>query len=244
MSWFYAIDNQQKGPISREELEGLLRTNAISEQAFVWQEGMPEGVPANQIFTSIVPDPVVTASSLVDTPSAIASPGAAVATTSGTSSNPYKARAAEVIESDQQLFSYARDLTGQLESAPKWNRFLGYLIDYSVGIFGSALVFGIVVALLFGEAGIAKLEGIPDFLFGVVFILLYYIPQEVIFGRTIGKLIMGTRVVNENGLKASFGQIVGRSFCRIIPFEAFSFLGETGRGWHDTIPKTFVVKCR
>ncbi|QDS95071.1 hypothetical protein FF011L_38550 [Roseimaritima multifibrata] len=50
--------------------------------------------------------------------------------------------------------------------------------------------------------------------------------------------------VNEEGGKASFGQVAGRTICRLIPFEIFSFFGTPCRGWHDKIPKTFVVKAR
>ena len=46
-------------------------------------------------------------------------------------------------------------------------------------------------------------------------------------------------VVDEYGNKPSNSQLIGRSFARIIPFEAFSCLGY--RGWHDTLSKTYVV---
>jgi uncharacterized RDD family membrane protein YckC len=73
---------------------------------------------------------------------------------------------------------------------------------------------------------------------------IYYILMEGIFGRTLGKLITGTVVVDGFGNKPSFGKIIGRSFARLIPFEAFSFLGSTGRGWHDSLTDTYVVKSR
>ncbi|MBA2116529.1 RDD family protein [Bremerella alba] len=72
--------------------------------------------------------------------------------------------------------------------------------------------------------------------------LVYYIMLEATLGRTLGKLITGTRVVNAEGGEATMGQVVGRSFARFIPFEVFSFLGQTGRGWHDSLSKTYVVK--
>ena len=59
--------------------------------------------------------------------------------------------------------------------------------------------------------------------------------------RTIGKLITRTKVVMENGEKPSSEAIIIRSLCRMIPFDAFSFLGDPSRGWHDTISKTYVV---
>lgn len=70
----------------------------------------------------------------------------------------------------------------------------------------------------------------------------YYTVMEGVFGVTIGKLITRTKVVTEDGSKPGFGMALGRSLCRMIPFEAFSFLGRESRGWHDSITKSYVVK--
>ena len=85
-----------------------------------------------------------------------------------------------------------------------------------------------------------------DYGIGIAAMLLYYIPMESIFGFTIGKLVTGTRVVTEDGGKPRWGQIVGRTFARFIPFEPFSLLfsSEERRGWHDSLPKLYVVRKR
>jgi hypothetical protein len=77
----------------------------------------------------------------------------------------------------------------------------------------------------------------------VAVFFLYYISLEALFGRTLGKLIAGTVAVGEDGAKLSFGQAVGRTLCRFIPLDPFSYLGwKSGpRGWHDRIPRTVVV---
>ena len=69
----------------------------------------------------------------------------------------------------------------------------------------------------------------------------YYIVMESVWQRTIGKFLFGTKVVAMDGGKPSFGQVVGRSFARYIPFEALSFLASNPQGWHDSLPKTLVV---
>ena len=80
---------------------------------------------------------------------------------------------------------------------------------------------------------------------GIAILALYFIVMEGIFGVTIGKLLTGTRVVNAKGGKPSFGQIVGRSFARMIPFEPFSFLfGDNTTGWHDSLSGTRVIRNR
>lgn len=70
----------------------------------------------------------------------------------------------------------------------------------------------------------------------------YYFIMESFFGRTIGKLVTRTRVVDESGSRPTAGRIAGRTLARIIPFEPFSFFGNEPRGWHDTLSKTWVVK--
>jgi len=127
--------------------------------------------------------------------------------------------------------------------ANNWPRFFNLVIDYIGFIILSAII-GIAIALIWGEAGLRYIEGTNDMLVGLPIYLGYYIILEHFTGRTLGKLITGTRVVNELGERASFGQIIGRSFSRFIPFEALSFFGTTGRGWHDSFPNTYVIKTR
>ena len=80
---------------------------------------------------------------------------------------------------------------------------------------------------------------------GLTVTVLYFILLEAALGITIGKLITGTRVVNADGGDAGFGQIVGRSFARMIPFEPLSFLfGDKTTGWHDSLSGTRVVYTR
>jgi uncharacterized RDD family membrane protein YckC len=74
------------------------------------------------------------------------------------------------------------------------------------------------------------------------FAMFYYLTLEGFFGRSIGKFITGTIVVNQNGLKPSFGIICKRTLCRLIPFDALSFLSKSGRIWHDSLSETYVVE--
>lgn len=71
----------------------------------------------------------------------------------------------------------------------------------------------------------------------------YYLLLEGFFNTTIGKIITGTTIVDIEGKRPGFSRIIARTLCRFIPFEAFSFLGIAGRGWHDSISETYVVKA-
>ncbi|MBO6518277.1 MAG: RDD family protein [Bacteroidia bacterium] len=119
-------------------------------------------------------------------------------------------------------------------------RFINWIID-RLAIIG----LGVVVGAFIGYTGIGyeliqNESRIVDYIFGAVISVFYYGLVESTTGRTIGKLITGTVVVMEDGSKPNTGVYWTRTFCRLIPFNAFSFLGE-GIGWHDTLSKTRVV---
>lgn len=73
---------------------------------------------------------------------------------------------------------------------------------------------------------------------------LYYLIMEINGGRTIGKYALGVKVVSLQGGKPSASQVAGRTLTRLIPFEAFSFLGSSDRGWHDKWSNTRVIKIK
>lgn len=75
----------------------------------------------------------------------------------------------------------------------------------------------------------------------IFFIALYYIPFEYKSQKTLGKIITKTKVVTFEGNKPELIDIVSRTFCRLIPFDRFSFL-YSRNGFHDAISKTKVIK--
>jgi uncharacterized RDD family membrane protein YckC len=134
-------------------------------------------------------------------------------------------------------------------------RFANFVVDRIV-VFALASVGGFLFGVVYGitraspTAPLTPQESQLLDIFGwVVAIgaqLLYYIVMELAFQRTLGKLLSGTKVVTEKGEPPSFGQILGRTLARFIPFEAFSFFGGGGKpvGWHDSLSGTRVVSSR
>ncbi|MBP4139426.1 RDD family protein [Flavobacterium geliluteum] len=124
-------------------------------------------------------------------------------------------------------------------------RFLNYIIDmifFVIVMYLFGLFLGILIAL--GFEGISFwMQGLGDLgwnLIGVTILLVYYTLIEGFFGRSVGKFITGTVVVDENGEKINFVSALKRSLCRLIPFDGLSFFGS--RGWHDSITDTYVVE--
>lgn len=105
-----------------------------------------------------------------------------------------------------------------MESAGRGRRFANFLIDYVCALLFGMIVL-IIILLVFGED---TLDSLPDMVVGALLMCLYYIPFEATTGRTIGKLITGTKVVNDKGQPPTLMEVVKRTLARFIPFEAFS----------------------
>jgi len=144
--------------------------------------------------------------------------------------NPYQPPTAEVLDAPS---------TSGYEPASRGRRFGTLVVDYFCYLFMSFLL-GMLLAATLGPDMQTAIGKIPDFVFGVFVLFVYYGVFEGLWARTPGKLVFGTVVQTIDGGKPSLGQVLGRTACRFIPFEAFSFFGE--KGWHDSIPKTRVMR--
>ncbi|RMG21954.1 MAG: RDD family protein [Bacteroidetes bacterium] len=134
-------------------------------------------------------------------------------------------------------------LEGNFIVAPKDKRFVHLLVDtvsiYALMFIGFFFV-GIYLGLSNANVGENTLNLIAYMLYFITH-FAYYITMESTLGKTLGKIITRTRVLDEMGQKPTSMQIVGRSFARLIPFDALSFLfGYTG--WHDSLSRTVVVE--
>ncbi len=47
--WYYAANNEQKGPVNESELKADLAANKIPADTLVWKDGMDNWTPANQL---------------------------------------------------------------------------------------------------------------------------------------------------------------------------------------------------
>ena len=137
------------------------------------------------------------------------------------------------------FIDHENERTAQFSPAPASLRFVNRLID-------AVIIFYILwsnLELFTGASSRFDHIGMEFFIvFEIPIVLLYYIILEGIFNTTAGKCATNTTIVNERGERPDFGQVLGRTFCRLIPFEAFSFFADGARGWHDSIPNTYVTE--
>lgn len=140
------------------------------------------------------------------------------------------------------------DLLEAYETASRGKRFLNYVVD-RVAIYGVIFVMSIILGT---AEGLGYIDGFVDWLNNLgafedlvitsAISVVYYWVMESIWGRTLGKLITGTKVINDAGLPAQPLAILGRSLARYVPFEPFSMLGSAA--WHDSWSGTQVIDLR
>jgi len=137
-----------------------------------------------------------------------------------------------------------------------WIRFVAYLLDAIL----LNIVFGIIAAIM----GINLIPADPSTinaeymskmgtleLIAVVVTWLYFaLMESSARGATVGKLILGLRVVDDQGARISFLRATGRFFAKVISavilligylMAAFT---DRKRALHDIIAGTLVVKIR
>ena len=138
-----------------------------------------------------------------------------------------------------------------LVEATTGQRFLNWLIDNLLMQFAlsyaSGILWGIFLGVFFPEFLDGLVEGsgsyyLLTFLIAYTNYLFYYtLCEKAMQGRTLGKLITGTKAVRLNGDPLTLKDAFMRSLVRIVPFEAFSGFGTP---WHDSWTDTTVIKTR
>lgn len=133
------------------------------------------------------------------------------------------------------------------EYASVGQRIANYLIDL-VAFYLLVSLAGIFIGLYYvstGEALNQESGGfvVVTYLVSFALFFIYYTLFEGSKGKTLGKLITKTKVVQEDGEPMTYGKAFLRTLSRLVPFEAFSvFFGI--KMWHDSWTKTMVVKNR
>jgi len=127
-------------------------------------------------------------------------------------------------------------------------RFLNYVID----AFVFAILFFIVLVIL-GTMNPSALESfikknengdyslVEQLLIQVIYGTYMFIVEALFRGKSLGKLITGTRAVKQDGSPLELRDAQLRGLCRMVPFNAFSALGNPSNPWHDRWTKTYVI---
>jgi hypothetical protein len=75
MEWYYAVGEQQLGPISQQELQQKLSSGGLPTDTLVWKEGMGDWLAANTVSELAPPANSTVASPVVSSPATTVAPG-------------------------------------------------------------------------------------------------------------------------------------------------------------------------
>ncbi|HEX4374623.1 MAG TPA: RDD family protein [Puia sp.] len=144
---------------------------------------------------------------------------------------------------EQTIFD---DLQYHLVQASTGKRFANYFIDlltFYVFIFFLGMFLAVASPSFLNSANDSRSGfGFVERLVVLVLYGFFMFLIEVIFkGKSLGKLITGTRAVKEDGTLLTAKDALLRGLSRMVPFEAFSALGSPSYPWHDKWSKTFVI---
>jgi len=246
MNWYYALNGQQQGPVSEQEIVQLTSSGIITASTLIWRDGLPDWQPVSVALPAALGTAPINAPQI----GGIAIP------------------AAQKDLYVQQLREGVNPiLPGAMEYAGFWIRFGAKIIDGLVFGCGLAVALG-VLALLLHFAGLQVIpedpatnkDAAPPIGFIVIMVLGYggaFLgppTYNAIFvaksGTTPGKMACGLRVVTETGEKVSAGRAWGRGFAEIISRMTCDIgyiiagFDDQKRSLHDHICSTRVIKTR
>ncbi len=121
-------------------------------------------------------------------------------------------------------------------------RFVNYIID-SIVVFIILFLIAFTLEILYpGLISESNIGSLSERLVGIIsYGIIMSFTEIVSQGKSIGKLITGTKVIEEDGSSLSIGKAIIRNFIRAIPFDAFSAFGNPCKPWHDSWSQTIVV---
>jgi uncharacterized RDD family membrane protein YckC len=150
------------------------------------------------------------------------------------------------MQTEQTTTTDYLSLETELVRASTGQRFGNYLIDL-VLFYVLFFAFGMVLVVI-SPSTLENIDtestgfNLVDRLLTLLIYALYMGLVEGLFkGKSLGKLITGTRAVNMDGTKISFATAFARGCSRAVPFCAFSALGTPCNPWQDKWTNTMVI---
>jgi uncharacterized RDD family membrane protein YckC len=250
MSWYYAVGQEQKGPVTDEQLQELARDGVITGESLVWREGMTDWRPYSSRGTG--------AAAPASAPTA-APAGGVVCAECGKSF-----QADEVVKfGDRHVCAACKPtfvqrmqegavIAGALDYASFGIRFGAKILDGLIlWVVNTGLTFALgmalgatnsdptaAVAFMAATVGIQVLVNVS---YGTFFLGR--------FGATPGKMACRIKVVRPDGSPLTYGRACGRVFAEILS-ALTCYIGyimanfdEEKRSLHDRICDTRVIKA-
>lgn len=240
MSWYYAAGDEQKGPVTEEELAQLVQQGTITNSSLVWQEGMADWVPYSTTGLGGAGTAGIVCAECggqFDSDSVVRI------------SNQFVCAACKPVF--VQRLQEGGVASGTLEYAGFWIRLGARVLDGIILNIVNAGVIFLIGATMGGDSSPDAMMQIQ--LIGVGVNLLIAVVYETLFigkfGATPGKMALKLKVVRPDGQPISYLRSFGRHWATAlsamilgIGYLMAAFDREEHRALHDRICDTRVVR--
>jgi uncharacterized membrane protein len=198
--WYYAVNNEQKGPISESELKAQFAAQKLPSETLVWKDGMDNWTAASQVPALIVREPAVPTkfAKLTPTPASVAkTPGVnnPDSTTPVTLSSVIGAgEALEVDPEDAEshkifgIISYLIFFWWVPLVGAKNSPFAKYHANQGLVLFVLWIVVIVVIKIIDGLLGMLGLYSL-EWIFGLLFVPIIYLLVVGIINAAAGKCV-------------------------------------------------------
>jgi len=242
MDWYYAENNERRGPVTEREFDELVRAGRIGPATSVWRQGWQDWKPFSETSGALI-------------------------TADGGPANARCVECSRIFPAPEMVryqdswvcadckpvfFQKVKEgitLAGKINYAGFWIRFVAKFVDgIIVGVPGYALQFGGMA--LFQNEETAVIIMLVGWLVSFTLQIAYSTWMHGKFGATVGKMACGLRVVRATGGQMTYGLACGRFFAEIISgitlYAGYIMAGfdEEKRSLHDRICDTRVIRSR
>lgn len=241
MNWYYAVGQQQQGPVTEEQLQALAKDGVVTGDTMVWREGMADWQPYRAVNGGA--------------PAANAPSGVLCAECGKSFATDEVVRFGErfVCAACKPTFVQRMQegavLSHGLNYAGFGPRLAAKVLD---GIILWVVNIGLSVVIGMATGGGGSEPNIPMLIMSIVVSLVLNIGYGVFFigkfGATPGKMACKLKVVRADGTPLGYGRAFGRMFAEILS-GMICYIGyimahydEEKRALHDRICDTRVIK--
>ena len=222
MKWHYSHDGTQQGPVTEDEIKGMISAGNVRPSDLVWCDGMAGWEPVSSV-AELMP---------------------------AANTNELAAHAAPVAAASMSAYVEDSTLSQAVVYSGFWRRVAASLIDSVIlGVVGAILGIVLGVAMVSGGTDDTEVVELTGNVVGIFLGWLYYALMESSSKQaTIGKMVMGIKVTDLEGNQISFARASGRHFGKIISslILAIGYLmmlwTEKKQTLHDKMAGCLVVK--
>ena len=236
MTYYYAVNGQQTGPVTEEQLRGMVTAGSIPADTLIWREGMPQWQP----FSTALGDP--------------AAAGGQVTVECGVCHQTFpidqtiRYGTVNVCAGCKPKFVQGlregAATVGALDLATIGSRFGAKILDNIIMWVVQFAISFVVGAASGNDPTVVMIAGIMNIFVGLGY-AIFFLGWR---GQTLGKMAVKIKVVNPDGSDISWGKAFGRCFAEILSGCTLSigyiiaFWDAEKRTLHDRLAGTRVIR--